>query len=241
MNIVVDIGNTRVKIALFEGDELITLNYFSLTDIQLINEFLNKQHAKRGIVSSVVSDSQAISNSLISKVPFVLEYSSQTKVPVKNLYKTQNTLGNDRIPPIVAAHHLSPGVDILVIDAGTCIKYNFLNKQSEYLGGAISPGLNMRFKALHTFTSRLPLIEPDAEFNKLIGTDSRGSILAGVQIAAAAEVNGIIDQYVQQFPGVKVFLTGGDMAFFEKRIKNPIFADLNLVLKGLNIILNYNA
>ncbi|MBL7893544.1 MAG: type III pantothenate kinase [Bacteroidia bacterium] len=241
MNLVADVGNTRVKIALFEGDVLKYHYFFSLEETDAISAFIKVQTPNRAIVSSVVNNGGEIINGLKSAGFSVVEYTSKTMIPVKNLYKTPDTLGNDRIPPVIAAQKQQPGSAILVIDAGTCIKYNFLNKQAEYLGGAISPGLNMRFKALHTFTSRLPLIEPDAAFNRLIGTDSRESILAGVQTAAAAEVNAMIDQYVQQFPGVNVFLTGGDMAFFEKRIKNPIFADPNLVLKGLNIILNYNA
>lgn len=241
MNLVADVGNTRVKIALFEGDALKYQYFFSLEETDAISGFIRMQTPDRAIVSSVVNNDGEIISSLKSAGFSVVEYTSKTKIPVKNLYKTPDTLGNDRIPPVIAAQKLQPGSAILVIDAGTCIKYNFLNKQAEYLGGAISPGLNMRFKALHTFTSRLPLVEPDAAFSKLIGTDSRESILAGVQTAAAAEVNAMIDQYVQQFPDVNVFLTGGDIAFFEKRIKNPIFVDPNLVLKGLNIILNYNA
>lgn len=240
MNLVADIGNTRVKIALFEAEVLKHFYLFSLEEADAVSEFIRMQTPGRAIVSSVVNNAGEIINSLKSAGFSVVEYTSETKIPVKNLYKTPDTLGNDRIPPVIAAQKQQPGSAILVIDAGTCIKYNFLNEQGEYLGGAISPGVMMRFKALNTFTSRLPLIEPDTDFDKLVGADTRESILAGVQTAAVAEINEMINLYKSQFSGVKLFLTGGDLAFFEKRLKNPIFADPDLVLKGLNIILNYN-
>jgi type III pantothenate kinase len=240
MNLVADIGNTRIKLALFEGDELKQHEYFVLTELHKVDGFINKHKADRAIVSSVVNAAQVIVDGIKSKVPIVLEYNAETKIPVKNLYKTTSTLGNDRIPSVVGAQRQFPDTAILVIDSGTCIKYNFLNKQGEYLGGGISPGLNMRFQALPAFTSRLPLIEQDAQFDKLIGTDTRESILSGVQMGAVAEIEGMINEYKKQHPGLKIVLTGGDSSFFEKRLKNAIFADPELVLRGLNIILNYN-
>lgn len=241
MNLAIDIGNTRVKIAMFEGTELKLVEFFLFREKGLINEFINKCKVQRAIISAVVDDVSSIVDNMKSHGVDVIEFNSTTKIPIGNLYKTASTLGNDRIPSVIAAHSLQPAQNLLVIDAGTCIKYNFLSESGDFLGGAISPGLKMRFKALHTFTSRLPLIETDQTFEKLIGTDTRESILAGVQSAAVAEVNEMIAQYGQQFSDLNVFLTGGDSAFFEKRLKNTIFADPNLVLIGLNIILNYNA
>ncbi|MBL0328277.1 MAG: type III pantothenate kinase [Bacteroidetes bacterium] len=127
-----------------------------------------------------------------------------------------------------------------MVDCGTCIKYNFVTQKNEYIGGGIAPGLQMRFKAVHTFTSRLPLLDVDDTFNTLIGTNSNDSIISGVQMGVIAEVDGIITQYKQQYPDIKVLLTGGDVNFFAKRLKNSIFADQNLILKGLNEILDYN-
>jgi type III pantothenate kinase len=127
-----------------------------------------------------------------------------------------------------------------VIDAGTCIKYNFVNSNNEYIGGAIATGLEMRLKALHTFTSRLPLLKVDEDYNTLVGTNSIESILSGAQGGAVAEMEGCIALYRQQYPDIKVVITGGDVNFFEKRLKNSIFADEYLILKGLNIILEYN-
>jgi type III pantothenate kinase len=126
-----------------------------------------------------------------------------------------------------------------VVDTGTCIKYNFINNKNEYIGGAISPGLQMRFKSLNSFTSRLPLLDVEENFNTLIGTNSKDNILSGVELGAVAEINSFIDQYKQLYPDINVVLSGGDVNFFEKRLKKPIFAEPYLILKGLNNILNH--
>jgi len=241
MNVAIDMGNTRIKVGLFEKNELKKIDFFPAGSLGELNGLLTYNSIEKAVISTVTIDTKPVVDLLKVKTGFILEYNSQTLLPIKNLYKTPHTLGGDRIPPVIAAWAQFPDSDVLVIDAGTCIKYNFLNKAGEYLGGAISPGLAMRFKALHTFTARLPLVEPDQEYDKLIGGDTHESILSGVQTAAVAEVEGIINRYKQQYPELKIMLTGGDQAFFEKRLKNAIFADPYLVLKGLNIILNYNA
>lgn len=240
MNLVVDIGNTLVKLALFNNDTLVQQSRVKPNELNLINQFIAKQKVDKAIVATVTNGSKEVIASLTTKVPLVIVFDSKTPIPIKNLYKTADTLGNDRIPTVVAANQLHPACDILVIDAGTCIKYNFLNKNSEFAGGGISPGINMRFKALNTFTARLPLVEVDLSFNKLVGTNTQESILMGVQMAVLAEVEGIVKQYEASYPGLKVLLTGGDWAFFEKRLKNTIFVRPNLLLEGLNLILNYN-
>jgi type III pantothenate kinase len=170
----------------------------------------------------------------------VLLFNSETPIPIKNRYRSAHTLGSDRLASAIGGNSLAPGQDILVIDAGTCVKYNYVNANNEYIGGGISPGLQMRFKAMNTFTSRLPLLEPVESYTELIGTNSNESILSGVQLGVINEVDAFIDQYRQQFNNIKVFLTGGDTDFFAKRLKNRIFADQNLILKGLNEILEYN-
>lgn len=240
MNLVVDIGNTSVKLALFNNDVLVQQSRVKLNELSLINQFINKQKVDKAIVATVINESKEVIAGLTAKIPLVIVFDAKTPIPVKNLYKTTDTLGNDRIPTVVAANRLYPSCDILVIDAGTCIKYNFLNQNSEFIGGGISLGITMRFKALNTFTARLPLVEANMSFNKLIGTNTNESILMGVQTAALAEVEGILKQYEENYPGLKMLLTGGDLSFFEKRLKNTIFVRPNLLLEGLNLILNYN-
>lgn len=239
MQLVIDIGNTRIKAALFEGDEFSHSFVFDSTDDLISSGILEKYPIQNCIPASVVNGIEPFIEELKKKFN-VLVFASDTATPVKNLYKTAHTLGSDRLAAAVGGNLLYPDKNVLIIDFGTCIKYNFVNSNNEYLGGAISPGLRMRFNALHTFTSRLPLLEVDENFDTLIGTNSNESILSGVEIGAIAEVEGFIERYMQQYPGLKVVLTGGDVNFFEKRFKNSIFADQNLILKGLNRILSYN-
>ncbi len=239
MQLVIDIGNTRVKAAVFEGDDLKHSFMFDSTEALLASNILTKHAIQNCILASVVNEIEAFTTQLKEKVDLLL-FQSDTPVPIKNLYKTPHTLGSDRLAGAVGGNFLFPDQNVLVIDAGTCIKYNFVNSNNEYLGGAISPGLQMRFKAMHTFTSRLPLLEADENFDALIGTTSDESIRIGAQTGAIAEVDGIIERYKLQYPDLHVVITGGDVKFFEKRLKNSIFADQNLILKGLNRILNHN-
>ena len=239
MQLVIDIGNTRIKAAIFEGSELLHFFVYDSTTELLASGILEKYPLKNCILASVVNDIEPFLEKLRWKVT-VLLFNADTPTPIKNLYKTVHTLGSDRLAGAVGGNNFSPNSNVLVIDAGTCIKYNFITKNNEYLGGAISPGLQMRFKAMHTFTSRLPLLEVDEKTDILIGTNSNESIVSGTQNGAVAEVDGIIAQYKNQYPDIKVLLTGGDVNFFEKRLKNSIFADQNLILKGLNVILDYN-
>ncbi len=240
MQLVIDIGNTRIKTALFEKDEL--KHFFVFNSFQELNasDIFEKHQINNCILGSVVNGLESDIEELKKKVD-VLLFTSETPVPIQNLYKSAHTLGSDRLAAAIGANVITPNQNMLVIDAGTCIKYNFVNNKNQYIGGAISPGLQMRFKALHTFTSRLPLLSIDNDFNELIGNDSNSSILSGVQAAVIAEVDGMIAQYKKEFNDLKVYITGGDVNFFEKRLKNSIFADQNLILKGLNAILNFNS
>ncbi len=241
MNLVVDIGNTRVKAALFEKKELTKMDVFLPSDISSLIKFIEEENGIKNVIfSSVVGESQEMINEIQKHIFSVIVLSSATKIPIINLYKTPETLGNDRLAAAIGAHSTFPNQNVLSIDCGTCIKYDFINSSEEYLGGAISLGLNMRLGALNHFTSRLPLIESDFDFDGLIGQNTTESILSGTLTAAAIEVDGTIEKYREQFPDLKVVLTGGDMLFFEKRLKNTIFADPYLVLKGLNEILEYN-
>ena len=239
MQLVIDIGNTRVKAALFQESELMHFFVYDSTTELLASGILEKHTPTNCILASVVNDIEPFLEKLRWKVQ-VLLFNADTPTPIKNLYKTVHTLGSDRLAAAVGGNNFSPNSNVLVVDAGTCIKYNFVNSNNEYIGGAISPGLQIRFKAMHTFTSRLPLLEVDEKTDILIGTNSNESIVSGAQKGAVAEVDGIIEEYKSQYPDIKVLLTGGDVNFFEKRLKNSIFADQNLILKGLNEILGYN-
>ena len=160
-------------------------------------------------------------------------------MPFKNLYKTPHTLGLDRIALVTAAVKNYPDKNVLVIDAGTSITFDFKNEHEEYLGGSISPGLQMRFKALNTFTAALPLIEPkeDAEH---IGTDTEEAIQSGVIWGVVTEIDGIINWYKKNYNDLTIILTGGDMLFLSKTLKNGIFANSNFLLEGLNYLILFN-
>lgn len=239
MQLVIDIGNTRVKAAIFETSELKHSFVFDSTEALLSSDIIKKYAVKNCILASVVNEIDLFIIKLKEETD-VLLFTNETSVPIKNLYKTAHTLGSDRLAGAVGGNFMFPNKNLLVIDAGTCIKYNFVNNNNEYIGGGISPGLQMRFKAMHTFTSRLPLLEADENFDALIGTTSDESIRSGAQTGAVAEVDGIIERYKEQYPDIKTVITGGDVNFFEKRLKNSIFADQFLIVKGLNAILNYN-
>lgn len=238
MNLVIDIGNTRVKAALFKESQLFELRIYNsvselLSDLNFIRE------AKNGIIGSVVEDLDLFYSALNSIIP-TLVFTPQTGIPITNLYHSASTLGSDRLSASIGANRLYPNTNVLLIDAGTCIKYNFINSKNEYLGGGISPGIQMKFKALEYFTSKLPLIEFNNSFDELIGTNTENSILSGVLNGSIAEIDGIINNYKTQFPNIICVLTGGDSEFLAKRLKNSIFTHQNLVLIGLNDILNYN-
>ena len=166
--------------------------------------------------------------------------SNQLKIPFKNLYKSKNTLGQDRLALVSAAAFNFPNENVLIVDVGSCITYDFKNNNNEYLGGGISPGISMRFKSLNTFTSNLPLIDFDSIY-QLIGNNTKNSITSGVVNGTISEINGIIQQYREEFKNIRIILTGGDSNFLLKRIKNTIFADQNFLLIGLNKLLEDNS
>lgn len=238
MNLVIDIGNTRVKAALFKGNFLFEHKVYTTINDLLSDTAILKQ-AKNAIIGSVVNELDDFYKTLNHIIPTTV-FTSETKIPLTNLYRSASTLGSDRLSASIGAYYIYPNANVLVIDAGTCIKYNFTNSKNEYLGGGISPGIQMRFKALHEFTSKLPFIEADFSYTDLIGTNTKNSILSGVLNGSVAEIDEIINNYKNQFTDTICILTGGDSEFLAKRLKNSIFAHQNLVLKGLNDILNYN-
>ena len=165
--------------------------------------------------------------------------SSELKMPFTNDYETRKTVGSDRLALVAGGLLLFPKKDVLIIDIGTCMTFDFISKEAVYLGGAISPGVQMRLKALHNFTGKLPLIKLKVPLD-LIGKSTSESILSGVVNGMCMEINGIIDAYKLRYPEVKTVLTGGDMAFFDKKLKNSIFAEADILFKGMHFILDQN-
>jgi type III pantothenate kinase len=239
MNLVLDIGNTRAKLALFQEDNILSVGIFDLSDPSSIFRFLGKHQPDHLLISSVINHLPAFLEDLKKTIP-CLDFTQNTPFPIKNAYKSANTLGSDRLAAAIGAWKRFPGQAVLIIDSGTCIKYNFLSAHGEYLGGGISPGIDMRFKAMHTFTGRLPELEADYDFSALVGSTTHDSLLSGVMNGVVEEVEGMIKRYEIQYPGVKTVVIGGNHHFFEKRLKNCIFAHPNLILEGLNEILEYN-
>jgi type III pantothenate kinase len=238
MNFVVDFGNTRIKAAIFSGNDLLHSYVFNSTQglIEGLKDIFDFENC---LICSVTGAHQEFIKAL-PKVKNVILFTATTPIPLKNLYKSVSTLGSDRIAASIGAYSFYPHQNVLTIDAGTCIKYNFVNSANEYIGGAISPGITMRLKALKEFTHALPLVEIDRTFNELVGTSTKESILSGSQIGAAAEVDGIIGKYLLNYANLMVVLTGGDSDYLGKQLKNRLFANQNLLLYGLNTILNYN-
>jgi len=236
LNLVIDIGNTRTKTALFDGENLVELLILKSPEDIFNTNFL--ENCTQIIVSSVKDDVKIFLSEL-SKLKQTILFTSSTKTPIENKYQSLFTLGSDRISAAIGAYYLYPNKNVLVIDAGTCIKYNFTNSNNQYLGGGISPGIEMRFKALQKFTDKLPLVEIDVNFNSLIGDSTQSSISSGVLNGIFSEIDGVINLYKLQFPDLICVLTGGDSQYLANRLKNSIFTHQNLVLKGLNDILNY--
>ena len=245
MVLVIDQGNSFIKIAVFSGNELLELKILGNSSADqlknLVDEFENQNNSEiisHGIFSSVVKDTREIIAYLNTRMKLVV-MSSQCLVPIKNKYETPETLGNDRIAAVVGAIGIYPASNILTIDAGTCITYDLINTDKEYLGGGIAPGIDMRLNALNTFTGKLPLVCRESEV-MLVGNTTKNSILSGVMNGIYAEVDGIVDRYNLHYPDLKIILTGGDTNYFDKKLKNDIFAVPNLVLLGLKNILQYN-
>jgi type III pantothenate kinase len=236
--LIIDFGNTLTKVAIFEKSSLTDLTTSSSISIDQLEALKNKYSPRYAIISSVI-DVPGIILTYLEKTFVFIKLDDHTPIPVINLYKTPETLGKDRLAMVVAAHHLFPGRNCLVIGAGTCITYDFINKSSNYFGGAISPGLSLRFKALHNFTSKLPLVT-FKENVEITGTTTEESILSGVCIGTTAEIDGVINEYKALYDDLQVIFTGGDMKYFSKTLKNRIFAAANLVLTGLNVILDFN-
>ena len=239
MSVVVDIGNSRVKVAQFKNHQL--LNVFFYNKDNIINE-LEKFPFKTGIISNVGNNK--LRQKLLTSFPNLVLMSHELNLPIINRYKSAISLGHDRIANAVGAYNTFPNRNNLVIDVGTCITYDFINKSNEYLGGGISPGFNLRMKALSSFTENLPRLNFKIKSTPLIGTTTKESIQSGIINGTINEIIQNISEYEQLHPEINVILTGGDTTFIKSIVstkKNSIFADENLTLKGLNSVLIYNA
>ncbi|NVN93765.1 MAG: type III pantothenate kinase [Bacteroidetes bacterium] len=239
MKLVLDFGNTLQKIAIFEGNQMLKMHAYKKITLEKIQQAIVNLPIKSAILSSVIDYPVAIKTFLNDNFNFI-EFTENTPIPISNKYTTPQSLGKDRLAAAIAGNHLFPKQNVLVIIAGTCITYEFVNKEAEYLGGAISPGISIRFKALHTFTGKLPLIEKRTK-TPIIGDSTENSILSGVINGILYEYKGITYKYSEDYKNLKIILSGGDMKYFDKILKNSIFAVSNIVLIGLNIILDFNA
>ena len=240
MNLVIDIGNTLVKMAVFQGDKLIKKktslkqNFFKNLE-ELDHSYPEIEHV---LLSSVSKTPSKWLQKLQEDYKMILLTQELPQV-FSNSYSTPKTLGNDRIALVSAANKLYPNQNVLIVDAGTCITFDFKNSENQFFGGAISPGLNMRYLAMNTFTENLPLLEPEEDV-ELIGNTTVKSMQSGVINGITAEIDGVISMYNSQFKDLTIILTGGDSQFLCKRLKNSIFANSNFLLEGLNYILEFN-
>ncbi|TGE20708.1 type III pantothenate kinase [Hymenobacter aquaticus] len=238
-----DIGNTAVKYGCFDGDVL--LETAVVAGVDQVSEVLERLRPRHVIVSSVAEATAGWVAQWQQQVSGrVLEFGpATTPLPIRNAYATPHTLGADRLAAAVGAAWLWPTRSTLIIDAGTAIKCDWVEDGHTFRGGSIAPGLRLRFEALHTFTGRLPLVamptDPAAPL-PLTGTDTQAAIRSGVLNGAVAEVNGFIEAYRAQHPGLQVVLAGGDAGFFQPRLKGRIFVIPELVLIGLHRILVHN-
>ena len=238
MNLVIDIGNTRIKAALFENDQLLKVHFFQ-SEKELLDLALEAS-PKYAILSSVKEENHLIKEE-IERFSQLFVLKAGMPVPFQNLYETPKTLGVDRLAAIAGALVLYPKTACLVIDLGTCITLDFVDAESRFWGGNISPGLQMRFEAMHQFTEKLPLIQDYLKQSTIpyTGKSTYGAMMSGVVYGIIHEIVGAMQFYQQKIGNFNTILTGGDALFFETKIKEPIFVTQNLTLIGLNGILQY--
>lgn len=239
MLLAVDIGNTKIKAAVFEGTVLLDKFTFDKGEVQknLENIFLKHTKIEHTVLSSVGKDNIEMLSEL-DKRSRLVKISHDSVFPFKNKYATPGTLGIDRMVLSAGAVLEYPGKNRLIIDAGTCITYDFVDGDDNYLGGAISPGLQLRYNAMHNFTAKLPLLYPEMP-KEYIGNSTAGSMHSGVVNGVLHELGGFVRQYNEQYQELTIILTGGDADFLAKRLKNTIFANSNFLLESLNLLYLY--
>lgn len=235
MNIVLDVGNTYIKVGAFDGDKLCWTQIFS--DVHEAIVKIQKVEPNHVFISSVRAEDSFAALAKCTKLSY---FTSYTALPIKIDYKTPETLGTDRIAAAVGATVLYPNQNNIVFDLGTCLTHGIVDDNHVYHGGSISPGVEMRLKSLAHFTAKLPLLSLPEEKVEITGKSTAESILSGVIFGMQFEIEGFIQFYQNKYPETNVLLTGGNASFFEKRLKEYIFVVAELNLIGLNRILNYN-
>lgn len=239
MRLCIDWGNTRIKAALFQDDKIIMEHNFSEAEALTGIMEMVEQYKPRASILCAVANYPPELKMLLQEQMKLIVLNSNTSLPIMNAYHSPDTLGADRLALASAANHLFPQYDNLVISAGTAITYNFLPKNRAFRGGNITPGMDMRFKALNAFTHGLPLVEPEGDL-VLLGYDTETSIRSGVMMGIAAEMDGMIRFYKEQYPNLHVSLTGGNAPLFTDKIQSEVEYDPQLLMKGLNVILKHN-
>ena len=241
MNLIIDVGNTNVKLAVFNQDEkmidkcVVKAAYLKSSVKKIVKEYSSIKH----VILSSVGKLKASDIDYIESSFSTLTLDSKTKLPFKNLYKTPETLGVDRIALVCASVRQYPNNNVLIIDAGTCITFDFITDNNEYLGGAISPGIRVRYQSLNNLTANLPLLDTKMPKN-IIGDTTENSIHSGIIYGVLNEIDGVISEYKVKYHDLTVILTGGDAKFLSKQLKSSIFANSNFLLEGLNFILDFN-
>lgn len=236
--LVIDIGNTLTKMAVFDETDLLGVGNYQVIIEQDLQDLFQAYHITKAVLSTVKKEAEPWIAQLEQYIK-VTYFNRDMAYGINNHYRTPQTLGLDRLAAVLGARYLYPGYDNVVIDAGSCITYDGIDAQGNYYGGSISPGLNMRYKALQHYTSALPLVNADTGFSNFYGDDTVTAIRSGVQNGILYEVEGFIQSYNKQAQNLNIILTGGDSVFLDTVLKNSIFAgyiktEPHLVLKGLN-------
>lgn len=239
MNLVIDRGNSFIKYGLFECNQL--QHFFACDEFSMpyIKNLVADYCVDAIIISSVKDDFKELLEPIKQLCQSTILFCLELQLPLAICYDTPLTLGGDRVAAAVGAFDMFPNTDVLVVDAGTAITYEYISSKNLYLGGNISPGLQTRLRSLNDYTSKLPLVRPSTVWGK-IGGNTNDAICNGVHQGLLFEIEGYITSFIQEFPLGKVILTGGDSIFFENKLKNSIFASQHLVLCGLNRVLSDN-
>lgn len=244
MNLIIDQGNTSVKVALFEDDEILEVRTFENSSVEALKSYIENLSYRGAIYSSVSLQNDELIALLSKNESEFIILNHQTKLPITIEYATPHTLGVDRIAGAVGARKVNSQSSTLVIDAGTAITYDYITSEGVYKGGNIAPGISIRFKSLNNYTKSLPLVEVSDNYPEL-GNDTVSAILSGVMSGVVYECEGYIAKISKKEPDIKVIITGGDHKMLYNQLKNSTFVSLideeYLVLKGLNSILRYNA
>ncbi len=240
MNLIIDIGNSRVKVAVMDGEQVLDFAATENYTEDIVKKFVAKYDILRSIVSSTRGPQSCVVDSVCSIVGHCLFFDASLKVPIDVQYATPHTLGRDRLAAAIGAREMFGDGDMLIVDFGTAITIDLVTRSGGFEGGAISAGVMLRFRALHDFTASLPMCEPTFEELEVART-TKDAVMQGVMNGVCYEIEGYISRFLQKYDELMVIFVGGDAKFFEKRIKNTIFVNRELLFRGLNRILDYNA